>query len=366
MHIEMRKEACVKSLEIASRITTKHLSLPILQCVLVRAGGGTISFASTNLELGVTMPVEGTIQKEGVIAVPGALLLQTVNLLTDTAVTFMVEDSVLVVKTKNSKTTITTFPIDEFPQIPVLSGKEHKIDGALFALGIRTVAFATSQSSIKPELGSVFIEQQKEHTLTFVATDSFRLMEKTVPQKQVALDAPLLIPQKNALEMARILDVLGGNPELVVGEGQAALRFSEGAYVMTRLTEGSFPDYKQIIPKEFSTHATVLTGDLAHALKMTGVFSNTFLQVIFDIHKSKNRIVISSDSGGAGGTVEEVSATIDGADLKLSFNQRYVSDPLPFIVGESVTLHFAGVGRPLVMEGVNEKTMRYLVMPMNK
>jgi DNA polymerase-3 subunit beta len=163
-----------------------------------------------------------------------------------------------------------------------------------------------------------------------------------------------------------VLEIVGGNPILVLGEGQAALRFEDGTYVTTRLTEGSFPDYVQIIPKEYVTHATLLCADLLHALKMTSVFANKFLQVTVEVKKGAKELVLSSDSGEAGKTVERVQASIDGEDLTLSFNQRYIIDPLPAMTGESVVLNFAGIGRPLVFTGVNEQSVRYLVMPMNK
>jgi len=199
-----------------------------------------------------------------------------------------------------------------------------------------------------------------------VATDSFRLIEKSVPQQSIALETPILIPQKNALEIARILEIVGEDPEFMVNDNQAAFRFKKGVYVTTRLTEGTFPDYKQIIPKEFTTHATLLVSDLIHALKKTNIFANKFLQIKFILDVKKNTLTLSSDDNDLGQTAEKISSTIEGEDLTLSFNQRYVSEPLPSITEESITLHFAGIGRPMVLEGASEKSFRYLVMPMNK
>ncbi len=366
MHIEIKKEVLIKKLELVARIATKHLTLPILQCVLIKAEGSTISFLGTNLELGMDTSESGIVKEGGTIAVPGALLLQTVTLISDDLITLKTEGSALVVASRGSHTKITTHSADEFPMIPRLSGAGKRIDAKSFSLGIKTASFATSQSTIKPELGSVSIQQHKENTLTFIATDSFRLIEKTISQSHFTLENPLLVPQKNALEIARVLDIVGTDPECIVGEGQMAFVFSDGTYLTTRLTEGSFPDYKQIIPKEFVTHVTVLVSDLAHALKMTNVFANKFLQVGFEIEKSAKALSIGADSGEAGATREHIPASIEGEDLKLSFNQRYVTDPLPYMPGESVVLHFAGIGRPMVMESVSEKTIRYLVMPMNK
>ncbi len=368
MHIEVEKNTLLQYLELAARLTAKHQTLPVLQCVLFTATEtpGELVLRATNLELGMEARVHVVVKEGGTLAVPAAVLTQTVQLLNDVLVTLKTEGELLVVETGRSHTTIKTFPHEEFPVIPQLSGVAQKLNNPLFALGIKTTAFASSQSSIKPELGSILLHQQKEQTLTFVATDSFRLVEKRVPQQGVVIDGAVLIPAKNALELARVCETVGEDPEMVVSENQLALRFPRGVYVTTRLTEASFPDYQQIIPKEFVTTATMLRGDLIHALKKTHIFTNTFLQVRVHINPTAQTITFMSDNGELGKTEEVVAATIEGEELSLSFNQRYLTDPLMSFVDDSVLLHFAGVGRPMVMEGVGEKSLRYLVMPMNR
>lgn len=366
MHIEIDREVCLWALDLVSKISTKHQTLPVLQCVLMRANKNKVTFVSTNLELGIEVECAASVKEQGEVAVPATLLFQTTNLLTHKTITLQTEDELLIVRSKLSDTKIKTILSDEFPTIPQLTTTPQKINGQLFALGIKTAAFAASQSTIKPELSSVYIHQQKGHSLTFVATDSFRLVEKSVPQQAVVLDAPILIPHRNALEIARILEAIDEDPEFMIDENQAAFRFKKGVYVTTRLTEGAFPDYEQIIPKEFTTHATLLVSDLIHALKKTNIFANKFMQISFTLDAKKNTLTLSSNDSDLGQTAEKISATIEGEDLTLSFNQRYVSEPLGNITEESITLHFAGVGRPMVLEGTSEKSFRYLVMPMNK
>jgi DNA polymerase-3 subunit beta len=368
MRIEVEKEKLLHRLEILSRVSTKQQTLPVLQCILFDASDVSkgLVLRATNLELGIEARLSAHITEGGVLAVPAALLTQTVQLSHDIMVTLKTDGEMLVVETGRSRTTIKTLSHDEFPLIPQLTGTPQTLNNSLFALGIKTAAFATSQSSIKPELGSVLIHQQKEQSLTFVATDSFRLIEKVVPQKGVIVEGSLLVPGKNALELARISEVLAEDPEMVISENQLALRFPSGVYITTRLTEASFPDYQQIIPKEFTTTVTLLRGDLMHALKKTNIFTNTFLQVRVHINPKENTITFASDNGELGKTEEVISATIEGEELSLSFNQRYLNDPLGAFVDDSVIMRFAGVGRPMIMEGVSEKSLRYLVMPMNR
>lgn len=364
MHTTLDKNELLAQLELAAKVSTKHATLPVLQCVLLTAVDQTLKISATNLEIGFEVAIKAKVEEEGVIAVYASTLTQTIQYIQSKEVTLKIEDTVLVVESSGSETTIKSIPHDEFPTIPRLSSKGQVLQKELFALGIKTAAFSASVSSIKPELGSVCITQKKEHTLTFVATDSFRLMEKTVPQKGVILEESLLIPYKNALELARVCEVKEGEVTLMVAENQCALQFSDGVYLTSRLTNGSFPDYTQIIPKEFASHTTVVKNDLHHAFKKTNIFLNKFMQVT--LATTKDSVTVSANSGEVGTTTESIRAQSEGEDLTISFNQRYLAEPLQHINDESIVLHFAGIGRPLVIEGVNDRSVRYLVMPMNK
>lgn len=365
MEINIQQSTLLETLELLGRISTKHVSLPVLQCVLVEATADSVTFRATNLEISAEVTKTATVVEPGVVAVPAQVLLQTIQLISQPEVTLKVEEQTLRVETKQSVSQINTIPYDEFPHLPQVEGEPQTINRSLFVLGIKQAAFAASQSSIKPELGSINITQQKEHSLTFVATDSFRLMEKTVPQKGVVLDGSILLPQKNALEFARICDSLDEDPQLMVSENQCALSFANtGVYITSRLVNGSFPDYKQIIPKEYVTDVTVLKADLVSLYKRTSIFLNRFSQVTLTI--TADGITASANNGEVGATTESIAAQVSGEELTLNFNQRYLMDPLSFVNDESVVLRFAGIGRPMVMSGVSDTSFRYLVMPMNK
>ena len=363
MHITLDRQTFLEHLELVGKVSTKHVTLPILQCVLLTVADDVLTITATNLEIGIEATMEPKVTAPGVVAVPSNTLLATVQFMTHKEITLRVDGTVLVVEGTGSKTDIKTIPFDEFPTIPRISGTGQVSNRSLFSLGIKTAGFAASLSSIKPELGSVCVLQKKEHTLTFVATDSFRLMEKTVPQKGVALTDPLLIPQKNAFELARVCDALTSDPELRVNENQCSLTFKH-VYITSRLVGGSFPDYQSIIPKEYCTHTTLLKNDLMHAFKKTNIFLNKFLQV--GVAVDNKACTIAAMSGELGTTTEVIQATTEGEALSLNFNQRYLAEPLSYVTDESIVLHFAGIGRPMVMEGVHDSTLRYLVMPMNK
>lgn len=355
----------IKALELTSKVSTKHVTLPVLQCVVITAKENTITLTTTNLEISIIVQVTGTLVDEGRVAVPAQTLLQAVQYLNTKEVTLSVSETVLQIEAGVSVTKINLFPVDEFPSITKNDQKGKVIQKEQFTNGIKSVAFAASQSSIKPELGSIYIQQKKEHSLTFVATDSFRLMEKTVTQKDFVLDQPIMVPQKNALEIARICDLLTTNPELVVDESHCALSFiDEGVFVTSRLVVGTFPDYEQIIPKEYSTKVVAIKNDIQQTLKKTQVFLNKFQQVSIKI--AANTCEVSSQNGEVGTTTDQIKVQTEGDDISLNFNQQYVYDVLSHISDDTLHLHFAGIGRPLVIRGMNESSVRYLVMPMNR
>jgi DNA polymerase-3 subunit beta len=364
MHLRLSTEPFLRALELVGRVSTKHVTLPVLQCVVIEARDQRVVLKATNLEIGIEVALEAMVEEVGLVAVPAATLLQTISLHDQREVILRLEEDTLIVEGVRSTTQIKSIAAEDFPHIPRLTTSAQKIQGNVFALGLKTVAFAASQSSIKPELGSVLVTQKKEHTLTFVATDSFRLMEKTVSQQHLVLDESLLIPYKNALELTRIIETVKEEVSFQVSENQCAFTFANGVYVTSRLIAGSFPDYVQIIPKEYCTHSTVLRHDLSHALKKTNIFLNKFFQVSVIVTESS--VTISANSGDVGTTTESIKATTTGDELTLSFNQRYIVEPLTYFADESIMLHFAGIGRPLVMESAHDKSIRYLVMPMNK
>lgn len=364
MEITLPQEQLLRALELTSRISAKNATLPILQCVRIVATTETVTIEATNLEISIIIPVTAEIQEPGVVAVPNQTFLQSVQLISQKDVTLRLEDTVLQLETTKSNTSIKTFAADEFPVIKKIAGTEIAITSQTFAYGIKSVAFAASQTSIKPELGSVFVQQKKEHTLTFVATDSFRLMEKTVSQKNVILDQSFMIPSKNAIELARVCDTVHTDAELIVTDNHCALAFPDGTYVSSRLVTGTFPDYAQIIPKEYAVTVTVLKADLQQAFKKTNIFLNKFRQVSLTI--TDKNLTIAATNNELGHTTDTLPAEVQGEELTLNFNQQYVMDPLQHIQDDSVVLRFAGIGRAMVMQGVSDQSLRYLVMPMNK
>lgn len=367
MRIVCTREELQKVVEIAARMSAKNHALPILHTIRIEGlDDGSLDIRATNLELGLITKLKAEVAEPGVVAVPASTLLQTITLIHTPKITLSTKDDVLIVSSTNSRSELKTLSPDDFPPIAHHTEGGVEVDGGLFSLGIRSVGFAASQSSIKPELGAIYIHQRKPKTLTFVATDSFRLAERTIPSASFVPPHPILVPARNALEISRIIDAVGESPSIVIADNQIAFLFPSGAYVVSRTIEGNFPDYEQIIPKEYQAYATALTKDIEHALRATNVFTNKFMQVAFDARVSKSELLLRSENADHGRSEETVRIDGNGSDLTLSFNQHYLMEGVSHIDTESTDLSLAGIGRPLVMKPHESDLFRYLVMPMNK
>jgi len=354
-----------KALELTVRVSTKHITLPILQCVHLQTKQDRIIISATNLEIGIIIEIPCEVEIEGVIAIPAQVLVQTLQYLQSKTIHITLEDTMVVIESGTTITKLNTFPVDEFPLLTKESATGAILQKDLFSQGIKHVSFAASTASIKPELGSVFIQQKRERSLTFVATDSFRLMEKTIAQKDFIFPHAIMIPAKNAQELARVCDLLTTNPEMIVTENTCILQFlDEGVYITSRLVTGTFPDYEQIIPKEYSTHVKVVKNDFQMVLKKTQIFLNKFQQVHLKVVGSM--MTISSQNGELGTTMDTISIQTEGEDIALNFNQNYLGEVLSHLHDDQLQLAFAGIGRPLVIKGANDTSVRYLVMPMNR
>ena len=360
--VEKLKEAIQK----VEKITQKNSTLPILSCVLLEVSKNTLTIKATNLDLGIEFNIPVKTVVEGSIAVPAIIFSQFLNSITnEKSVSVYVDGGVLNLKTDKSKTTIKTFPTDDFPIIPrVEEGKEFDVDASDFVKGLKSVWYGASLSSIKPELSSVYIYGDLGE-IVFVATDSFRLGEKRLKCKKT-IDMPtVLIPNKNVGEIIRALDNFSEEVTMTMSKNQIVFT-SNSLYLTSRVVDGNFPDYKQIIPKEFTTNVVVLKADLLNSLKATNVFLDSFNQVRFFIEPKTKRMELSAKNGDVGQNTVSLGAVLEGQDVSVGFNYKYLSDCFQSIDSDSVSLEFCGANKPLVIKGISDNSFLYLVMPMNR
>lgn len=367
MKIECVKEKITKAISQVERVTGKNLSLPILGCVLLEADKNNLIIRATNLDLGVEIEIPAKVTKSGKVAVYGSILNNLLsNIPGDKSVVFETTETNSLKVTSNKTTTIIkTLPHDDFPGIPrVPEDQSIKIHPHDFTSGLRSVWYSAAVSSVKPELSSVYIASD-ENNLIFAATDSFRLAEKKIKLKGGKLRDHLLVPFKNIPEIIKLLE--GIQEEITIFVTKNQISFSHPSlYLASRVIDGVFPDYRQIIPTSAATEATVLKQDLVQTLKVANIFSDKFNQANVSALPSLKTFEIKTTNADLGESVNKVDAVLTGEDVSVNFNHKYITDSFQSIESDSISLSFNGTSRPLVIRGVGDKSFLYLVMPMNR
>jgi len=347
------------------KITGKNLNLPILNCVLLEVKNNKLIVKSTNLDLGVEISITTKIEEEGIIAVPGVALKNLLSNITNNNVLLESKKDNLLISTKNNTSIIKSYPNNDFPLIPKIDSKnKFKVDSKKLIKGLKSVWYSASTSTIRPELSSVFISI-KNNYLYFVATDSFRLAEIKIPIKTEKEIKNILIPFKNIPEIIRVFEDVDGDIKINFTKNQISFEY-DNIYLTSRIVDGVFPDYQQLIPKEYTTEAVVLLDDLINTFKIINIFSNKFNQVGFNIEPKNKTFEIKSKSDEIGENINKVSAALSGEQLSINFNYRYIIDSFQSITTDSIILQFNGSNKPLVIRGVSDNQFLYLVMPMNK
>ncbi len=365
MKISTTKEGMLNSVLLTERIVGKKESLPVLSCVLIDVGDRCVVRA-TNLEAGIEVVVPCEIMDRGVVAVRANILSQTLRTISGDKVVLRVEDGNLIIESRGTKTLIKAVPHEEFPSLGGIVEKGGvSVSRVDFMRGIQSVAYAASPSMIRPELGSVYVSL-KSNSITCVATDSFRLAEKVISGVKGREDVDLLIPLKHALELSHVLERVEGDVvRLSTDESQMSITVGPVLY-MSRVVDGTFPNYKEIIPKSFTTEVTLIKNDLLEMLRKARVFSGSDQHIGLHVYPKRKIFSATARSADVGEMSDSIDAATSGEDLDINFHIGYLTDCLSVIESDSITLSFAGVGKSLVMRGVSDASFTYLVMPLNR
>src|SRR3989344_5035487 len=365
MKMECKIEDIKNGISKVERITGKSLTLPVLNSVLLVASKNSLKLRSTNLSLGIEVEVPTKVDKEGVVAVSGNILSGVfANIFQNENIHLDGQDGNLVIKTKKSQIKLKGQPSDDFPTIPKVVGTDFEIDSKKIIDGMKSVYYSASISDIKPEISSVFMYTDEDN-LVFVSTDSFRLAERKIKIKGLPEITGILIPFKNIGEILRIFGEFSGAIKICFNKNQISFS-SDTIYLTSRVIDGVFPDYRQIIPKSFSTEAVLLKQDLLSALKLSNVFSDKFNQVNLTISPKNKIFELASANNDIGENKTAVDAAIKGEGVALGFNYRYFLDCFQSITTDSLSVKLSGESSPIVVSPVGDTSFTYLIMPMNR
>ncbi|MDD4477089.1 MAG: DNA polymerase III subunit beta [Patescibacteria group bacterium] len=374
MKLVCTKENLSRALNLVNGVVNKNPNLPILGNILIKALNQKVEIIATNLEIAITANLRAKIEKEGSFTVPSRTLFDLVNLLSDEKVEMELEGSELKIICGKTATKIKGSPADEFPVVPAVSGeKGFLIDAQNLKRGLEQVVFASAKNEIRPELSGVFFNFNRDDYkgLVLAATDSYRLAEKKLALAQGQDSLKVIVPFRAAQEIIHIISVSGGsesekNFRLLVSDNQLVARFDD-VEMVSRLVEGQYPDYTQIIPKDFLTVAEMPVAKTIKEIKAASLFTTIGINaVLFNIKSSEGIVCFSSTSTQTGEHKSEINTEIKGPDNSILLNHRYVLDGLGNIDDETMMFKVINGENPCIFAPKNNNDYLYIVMPVRQ
>ncbi len=375
MKLTSTRENLLYSLEIANSFAGKHANLPILQNVLLRAHESGVEISATNLEVSIKTHIRAKVEEPGTFTVPARTLTEYIRLLTNDQVELSLEGNELIVRSAGSETKIKGFPADEYPVIPgIEEGHTYLIKADAFREAISRVVVSCAKNEIRPEFSGVFCRFNSERYpgLLMAATDSYRLSETRIPLAQGEdPEVTCIIPGRVMYEIARLIQLGRGHEgeehvRLTVSANQVVVRY-DTFEMISRLIEGRYPDYTQIIPTSFKTHGTFSVSEMTNKIKAASLFSTVGVNAIsFSFDITKKQIAIASNSTQTGEHVSYIDTEVGGDTQTVLLNHRYVLDGLQQIEADEAEIEITSPDAPCLIRVKGNETFQYIVMPIRQ
>ena len=377
MKITILKDKLKEGINIIEKISTKSINLPILNNVLFSTERNFLNLATTDLEIGVKWWALAKTEKEGKTAVPSRILSGFVNFLPNKSVNLESKGFDLEIECDNRRTVIKGVNPEDFPIIPQVSDEE-KIEVPIksFCDGLAGVVDVASFSSTKPEISGVYFLFQK-NLIIMAATDSFRLGEKKIyldPPSALDKEYSLIIPQKAAREIINIFSEKEGSLKICFSPNQILFETSlpetshPHVQLTSRLIEGDYPNYQEIIPKKYETRVILSLEELINQIKLASLFSGKINEIKLKIDASKGQINFFSQNAEIGEYQSFLAGKVEGKPCEISFNYRFLLEGLLNIglqqqKKSEVVLELSGPEKPAVLRMKDDESYLYLVMP---
>lgn len=374
MKVSCMQENLAKGLSIVSRAVAARSTLPVLSNILLSTDQARLKLSATNLEVGINCWIGAKVEQEGATTVPARLLAEFVNSLPQERVDLelITRTQTLNLKCGRFEANIKGIDAQEFPLIliPEENDRVH-IKPDLLRQMIDQVAFAAATDESRPVLTGVLADLASDR-LTFAAADGYRLSVSSMaleggPQQTTSV----IIPARALQELRRISGEEENPVEMLVAPNRSQVFFHMSDIdLVSQLVEGTFPDYRQILPKTSNTKMTLNTQDFLKAARMAFIFARDAanvirLQIISGTEPAAGRMVITAASSEHGDNISELDATVEGAPLEISFNARYLIDALSVIETAQVSLEMRDVSSPGVLRPVGGSDFVHVIMPMH-
>ncbi|OGL30652.1 DNA polymerase III subunit beta [Candidatus Saccharibacteria bacterium RIFCSPHIGHO2_12_FULL_41_12] len=349
------------ALGVVSRVANSRSSLPILSNLLIKAEKNRVCISATNLNIVSQVFIGSKVLKNGSITIPARLIQEYISAINEETVDLGVNNNKINISTKLHKTIINGTDAKEFPEMPELGAeKSWEIASTKLKKYFSNTIICASTDDTKPILGSVLVYTEDNKTV-FAATDGYRLAEQKAKTTAFA-QTKFIIPANTVSELIRVLP----DDETVVGikTNEQLAEFSFGdTKITTRLIGGSFPDYKNLIPKNFSNIAVVDKKELANTTKLAGLFArDTAGSINISTNEPGQELGIKTVASQTGQNESTIPAKVTGT-ADITINARYINDALSQISSETATISFNEKLQPCVIKGEDPDYLQ-VIMPL--
>jgi len=368
------QENLVKGISIVSRVVSTRAVLPVLSNILMATDEGRLKLAATDLSTSITCWIGAKVEEDGEITIPARLLSDFVSTLPPAQIQME-----LVTRTKSLHLKCAQFEADihgidaqDFPLIPS-DVSDHKIEIPPAALRqmIEQVTLAAAPAEEGRLVLTGALAEFQDSQLTMVAADGFRLsLRRAQLSEEVPEPLDVIIPARALRELARVSVEQEDPVQIIVtpNRNQVLFRLSS-IEIISQLIEGKFPDYNQIIPSSYGTRVVVNTHDLMRAVRISVLFSRDVanivrLEVIPGSELTPGRLRVES-TAEVGQNVGDLDASVEGEQMEIAFNGRYLIDMLNVIGTEQVVLEATNPSRPGILKPVGDDNLIYVIMPMH-
>ncbi len=368
MKLTCTQENLSKGLNVVARLSEKTPNLPILSNVLLQATKDGLTLTATNLELGITTKIRGKIDTEGEFTVSARLIADFVNSLKKENVSIELEEKILHIKGENHQTTIRGLDAVDFPVIPVVADDfTIQAEAGDIRDALHQIVFSMSMDDSRPELNGAFF-QFGEKELIIASTDSYRLSERVVMiVNKTGKEKNVIVPARTVSELLRIIDADDSKEVSVrVNDNQIMFIFGE-TEIVSRIVTGNYPDYKQIIPNQFTNNVDFSVSDMIQAIKTTSLFCKQGINdVRISLDKRFDDIAIHAENSIFGKNVSNVKSMNKGQEMDIVFNYKFLLDGLQHLHDVTATLKTNDGISPALLTSKKDENFVYVIMPIRQ
>jgi len=359
LRVTCQKAALASSLGVVSRAVSTRGAVQVLGGILLQAEPGRLALAATDMEISIRASLEGEVEGDASVVVPGRLLTDLVRLLPSDSVTLAYDEGegVLSVTSGSHSSRLNVYSAEDFPRLPPLDVPLHEIDAAALLATIEKVGRAASRDESRPVLTGVLVRFEGDK-LVMAATDSYRLAVKETTLNAGGPDLDAIIPARALQELAR----LAASSEMVeLGVHENHVIFSAGdVWLTSRRIDGQFPNYKQLLPESFEVEIATPRAALLEVVRRAGLMAqrNAPLRLRF----ADGELTVSAQTQDVGEATESLPIEFAGEELEIGFNPDFLRDGLEAVAADVVQLKLINRLRPGLIAAPDE-SFWYLIMP---